>query len=253
MYFDTHVHLDDEKYNNDREEVIEHIRKEGVSCVVNIGADIESSKKSAELASKYDFIYASVGVHPYDVGNLTEDDMLILRKLSANKKVVAIGEIGLDYSTDEPSKDVQKKWFARQIELAKELNLPYIVHDRDAHLDTYEILKASGYTNGVLHCFSGSAEFAKQILDLGFYIAFGGTVTFKNAKKVKEAAKVIPPERLLLETDCPYLAPEPNRGKRNDPSQVKHVAAYLAELRGENEDELIKMCTENGKRIFGIN
>lgn len=252
LYFDTHVHLDDEKYNDDREEIIDYIQNEGVALAVNIGADMPSSRESVRLAEKYAFLYAAVGVHPYDVGMLTENDMNELRELAKNKKVVAIGEIGLDYHTDEPERDIQKKWFARQIELARELNLPYIVHDRDAHSDTYEIIKQSGYFSGILHCFSGSAEFAKQVIDLGFYIAIGGTVTFKNAKKVKEAAAVIPKDRLLTETDCPYLAPEPHRGTRNNPAYVKYVLKTLAEIRGESELDLAKTCMENGKRIFGI-
>lgn len=252
MYFDTHAHLDDEKFDADREEIIEHIKSEGVSLVVNIGADMESSKTTVELAEKYDFIYAAVGVHPYDEPDLTDDDILELRQLAKSEKVVAIGEIGLDYHFPDTDKEGQKEGFRKQIALAKELNLPYVVHDRDSHQDCYDIIKESGYFRGVMHCFSGSSEFAKQMTDLGFYISFAGTVTFKNAKKVKEAAKTVPLDRILIETDCPYLSPEPNRGKRNNPANVRYTAEVLAEIKGISLDEMAKITMENGKRFYGI-
>lgn len=252
MYFDTHAHLDDEKFDADREEIIEHIKSEGVSLVVNIGADMESSKTTVELAEKYDFIYAAVGVHPYDEPDLTDDDILELKQLAKSEKVVAIGEIGLDYHFPDTDKEGQKEGFRKQIALAKELNLPYVVHDRDSHQDCYDIIKESGYFRGVMHCFSGSSEFAKQMTDLGFYISFAGTVTFKNAKKVKEAAKTVPLDRILIETDCPYLSPEPNRGKRNNPANVRYTAEVLAEIKGISLDEMAKITMENGKRFYGI-
>lgn len=252
MYFDTHAHLDDEKFDADREEIIEHIKSEGVSLVVNIGADMESSKTTVELAEKYDFIYAAVGVHPYDEPDLTDDDISELKQLAKSVKVVAIGEIGLDYHFPDTDKEGQKEGFRKQIALAKELNLPYVVHDRDSHQDCYDIIKESGYFRGVMHCFSGSSEFAKQMTDLGFYISFAGTVTFKNAKKVKEAAKTVPIDRILIETDCPYLSPEPNRGKRNNPANVRYTAEVLAEIKGISLDEMAKITMENGKRFYGI-
>ena len=252
MYFDTHAHLDDEKFNIDREDVIKQILKEGVSLLVNIGADIESSYNSVELSKKYDFIYAAVGVHPYDAPFLKESHIEELRNLAKNEKVVAIGEIGLDYHFPDTDREGQKEGFTKQLKLAKELNLPYIIHDRDSHQDCYDIIKESGYFNGVMHCFSGSSEFAKQMLSLGLYISFAGTVTFKNANKVKEAAKVVPLDKLLIETDCPYLSPEPFRGKRNNPSMVKYTLSEIAEIKGVSVEELAKITMENGKRFFNI-
>ncbi len=252
MYFDTHAHLDDDKFNSDREDVIKQIQKDGVSLLVNIGADMESSYKSVFLSKKYDFIYAAVGVHPYDAPLLNETNIEELRRLAENEKVVAIGEIGLDYHFPDTDKEGQKEGFRKQLQLAKELNLPYIIHDRDSHKDSYDIIKESGYYNGVMHCFSGSSEFAKQMLSLGLYISFAGTVTFKNANKVKEAAKVVPLDKLLIETDCPYLSPEPFRGQRNNPSMVKYTLSAIAEIKGVSVEELAKITMENGKRFFNI-
>lgn len=252
MLFDTHAHLDDDKFDIDREDIIAYIKDEGVSCLVNIGADMESSRTSVSLAEEHDFIYAAVGVHPYDAPELTDDDLEELRRLSKNEKVVAIGEIGLDYHFPDTDKEGQKEGFRKQIALAKELSLPYVVHDRDSHQDCYDIIKESGYFNGVMHCFSGSSEFAKQMTDLGFYISFAGTVTFKNAKKVKEAALTVPMDRILIETDCPYLSPEPHRGKRNNPANVRFVAEMIAEIKGIPFEEVCKITMENGKRFFGI-
>lgn len=252
MLFDTHTHLDDARFDEDRNEVIQKIRDAGVTLAVNIGADLKSSKAAVALAERYDFIYASVGVHPEDVMSLTEGDMETLRSLAQHEKVVAVGEIGLDYHYDDVPKDVQKQWFLRQIRLAQELELPYIVHDRDAHADVMEIIRESGYFRGVMHCYSGSAEMAQELLKLGFYISFAGPVTFKNGKKAQEAAKTIPPERILIETDSPYLAPEPHRGERNDSSMVRFVAAKIAELKGITMAEAARITTENGKRFFNI-
>lgn len=252
MYFDTHAHLDDEKFNTDRFDVIKQIQEEGISLLVNIGADMESSYNSVELSKKYDFIYAAVGVHPYDAPFLKESHIEELRSLAKNEKVVAIGEIGLDYHFPDTDREGQKEGFKKQLKLAKELNIPYIIHDRDSHQDCYDIIKESGYFNGVMHCFSGSSEFAKQMLSLGLYISFAGTVTFKNANKVKEAAKVVPLDKLLIETDCPYLSPEPFRGKRNNPSMVKYTLSEIAEIKGVSAEELAKITMENGKRFFNI-
>lgn len=252
MLFDTHAHLDDEKFLEDREKIIKYIKDEGVSLVVNIGADMDSSHTGVKLAQKHDFIYAAVGVHPYDAPELTDDNLEELRQLAKQEKVVAIGEIGLDYHFPDTDKEGQKEGFKKQIMLAKELSLPYVVHDRDSHQDCYDIIKESGYYNGVMHCFSGSSEFARQMVDLGFYISFAGTVTFKNAKKVKEAALSVPLERILIETDCPYLSPEPHRGKRNNPANVKFVAETIAELRGISFEDIARITMENGKRFFGV-
>ncbi len=252
MYFDTHTHLDDDRFNDDRAIVIQKMFDAGVSLAVNIGADMKSSAKSVKIAREYDFIYAAVGVHPHDVENMTEQDVETLKQLAQDKKVVAIGEIGLDYYYDNSPRELQKKWFRRQIELAKELNLPYVVHDRDAHADCLEIIKESGYFRGVMHCYSGSAEMAQELLKLGFYISFAGPVTFKNGKKAKEAAKAVPIDKLLIETDSPYLTPEPYRGQRNDSSYVPYVAREIAALKGLTEEETARLTLENGKRFFGI-
>lgn len=252
MYFDTHTHLDDEKFDSDRELVIENLKKEGVSLAVNVGADLVSSKNSIALAERYEFIYAAVGVHPNEVGEMRDTDLESLKDLAQHEKVVAIGEIGLDYYYDEPERDVQKIWFEKQLQLAQSLNMPYIVHDRDAHQDTLEIIKKVGYFNGVMHCFSGSCEMAKIMLDLGFYISIAGQVTFKNAPKVKEVAKMIPTDRLFIETDSPYLTPEPHRGERNNSANVKFTCAKIAELKGISTEELAKATLENGKKFYGI-
>ena len=252
MLFDTHAHLDDEKFALDRDEVIKKANDEGVSLIVNVAADMESAVTTLDLAEKHSFIYAAVGVHPYDAPYLKEEDISKLKEMAKNEKVVAIGEIGLDYHFEDTDKEGQKRGFKRQIELAKELRLPYIVHDRDSHQDCFDIIKQSGYFRGVMHCFSGSAEFARQMINLGFYISFAGTVTFKNAKKVIEAAKVVPLDRLLIETDSPYLSPVPHRGERNNPLNVRKTLETIADLRGISYDELEKMTMENGKRFFGI-
>ena len=252
MYFDTHTHLDDEKFDPDRELVIENLKKEGVSLAVNVGADLTSSKNSIALAEQYDFIYAAVGVHPNEVGEMQDEDLETLADMAKHEKVVAIGEIGLDYHYDEPGRDVQKLWFEKQLHLAQALNMPFIVHDRDAHQDTLELLKKVGYYNGVMHCFSGSCEMAKILLDLGFYISIAGQVTFKNAPKVKEVAKMVPADRLFIETDSPYLTPEPHRGERNHSANVKFTCAKIAELKGICAEELAKVTLENGKKFYGI-
>ena len=252
MYFDTHTHLDDEKFDPDRELVIENLKKEGVSLAVNVGADLTSSKNSIALAEQYDFIYAAVGVHPNEVGEMQDEDLETLADMAKHEKVVAIGEIGLDYHYDEPGRDVQKLWFEKQLRLAQALNMPFIVHDRDAHQDTLELLKKVGYYNGVMHCFSGSCEMAKILLDLGFYISIAGQVTFKNAPKVKEVAKMVTADRLFIETDSPYLTPEPHRGARNNSANVKFTCAKIAELKGISAEKLAKVTLENGKKFYGI-
>jgi len=204
------------------------------------------------LSEKYDFIYAAVGVHPHEVETLTEADMETLKQLAALEKVVAIGEIGLDYYYDNAPRELQKKWFLRQLELARELDLPYIIHDRDAHADTMEMIKRVGYHRGVLHCYSGSAEMARELLDMGFYISFAGPLTFKNGKRAREVAEIVPMERLLIETDSPYLTPEPHRGERNDSSLVRFVCEKLAEIKGISVEEAARITYENGKQFFGI-
>ncbi|SCJ43769.1 Uncharacterized deoxyribonuclease YcfH [uncultured Clostridium sp.] len=255
MLFDSHAHLNDERFDEDREELINSLKAKGVDLVLNPGACIETSKSSVDLANKYDFIYAAVGVHPHDVGEMTEEDIETLRKLALeNEKVKAIGEIGLDYYYDNSPREIQKKWFKRQIELANELKLPIIIHDRDAHGDTFEIIKntKSPEIGCVLHCYSGNVELAKEYVKMSCYISIPGTVTFKNNKKTREVAKEIPLEYLLIETDSPYMAPEPHRGKRNDPSLVQFVADKIAQEKGISYEQVCKATKENAKRFFNI-
>ena len=252
MYFDTHTHLDDDKFREDREAVIAKVRESGVELAVNVGSGIEESESSIALAERYDFIYAAVGVHPGNTGTMTDEDLEKIKQMASHKKVVAIGEIGLDYYYDEPERDVQKIWFRKQLELAKELNMPYIIHDREAHADTLDIIREVGYTKGVMHCYSGSVEMAKVLLKMGFYISIAGQVTFKNAPKLQEVAKFVPVENLLIETDSPYLTPVPFRGKRNDSSNVAYTCAKIAELKGMDAKEVAKITLENGKKFYGI-
>ncbi len=254
MLFDTHAHLDDERFKEDFNEVLDKIKNAGVDFVVNPGYDIPSSKNAVLLSEKYDFIYAAVGVHPHDSDSLTEDGIDTLKELSKNKKVVAIGEIGLDYYYDLSDREIQKKWFSRQMELALEVKKPVIIHDRDAHKDTMDILKANGVekTGGVLHCFSGSVEMAREALDLGMYISFAGPVTFKNAKKLVEVAEYVPLDKIFIETDSPYLTPVPKRGERNDCSNVRYVAEKISEIKNIPFEEVCRQTKENALSFFGI-
>lgn len=254
MFFDSHAHYDDKKFNKDRKEVIEGLKAAGVDYVVNVGADVETSAKSIELAEKYDFIYASVGVHPHDVKELEEEDIEKLYGMASNDKVVALGEIGLDYYYDNSPRELQKEWFIEQIELAKELELPVIIHSRDADQDTYEIVTDydANMFGGVIHCYSGSAEMAKRYVEKGWYIGIGGVVTFKNAKKTVEVIEQIDLEHILIETDCPYLSPEPNRGQRNESKNLQYVAEKIAEIKGITVEEVARITTENAKKLYGI-
>jgi TatD DNase family protein len=254
MLFDTHAHFDDERFDDDRDEVIRKAHESGVSYILNASSDMDSSRKSMALADKYDFIYAAVGVHPHSAGEMKEDDLKILAGYASHPKVVAIGEIGLDYYYDNSPRDVQKYWFARQIGLAREVGLPVVIHDRDAHEDTLAIIRAEGASEvgGVFHCYTGSVEMAKEVLKNNFYIALGGAVTFKNARKLLDVAKFVPEDRLLIETDCPYMTPEPYRGKRNDSGYVRLVAEKIAELRGVTFEEIAQITAQNARRLFKI-
>ncbi|AOC58094.1 MULTISPECIES: TatD family hydrolase [Bacillus] len=255
MLFDTHAHLNAEQYNEDLEQVIERAKSEKVEKIVVVGFDRPTITRAMELIEEYDFIYAAIGWHPVDAIDMTDEDLLWIKELSQHEKVVAIGEMGLDYYWDKSPKDVQKEVFRRQIALAKEVNLPIIIHNRDATEDVVTILKEEGAADvgGIMHCFTGSLEIAKACMDMNFYISFGGPVTFKNAKKPKEVVKDIPSDRLLIETDCPYLTPAPFRGKRNEPSYVKYIAEQIAELRETSFEELAELTTKNAKKVFGIN
>ena len=255
MLFDTHVHLNVSHFDEDREEVLKRADDAGVSNMVVVGFDHETIPGAIELAEKYDHIYAAVGWHPVDAIDMTEDDLKYLEELSSHPKVVALGEMGLDYHWDKSPKEVQKEVFRKQIDLAKKVNLPIIIHNREATEDTVTLLKEEGaeQVGGIMHCFSGSPEIAKQcVKDLNFYISLGGPVTFKNAKKPKEVAKEISLDHLLIETDCPFLAPHPNRGKRNEPAYVKLVAEQIAELKGVSFEEVATKTTENAKKLFDI-
>lgn len=253
MLFDTHAHFDDEKFDADRDEMLEQMKAFGVTNITNIGSSMASSRRSVELAEKYDFIYASVGVHPSETENLTEADMEELRRLAQHPKVRAIGEIGLDYHyPDDVAPDIQKKWFIRQLDLAQELNMPVIIHDRDSKGEALEILKQKNISNGVVHCFSGSAETARQIIKLGMMISFTGVLTFKNARRAVEACAAVPTDRLMIETDCPYMAPEPHRGERNHSGYVRYVAEKMAEIKGISYEEMVDITDRNAKRFYGI-
>lgn len=252
MLYDSHAHLDDPQFDADRDAVIQKIKDAGVVYLNNIGADMKTSAASIKLAEKNEFIYAAVGVHPSETTDMTESDIEELRRMAAHPKAVAIGEIGLDYHYEDTNKELQKKWFRRQLELAKELDMPVVIHDRESGGECIAILKEMGITNGVMHCYSGSAETAKELLDMGFHISFTGVLTFKNAKKAVQAVSVIPMDRLMIETDCPYMAPEPYRGTRNDSSYVGRVAEKMAEIKGISVTEVERITCENAKRFFGI-
>ncbi len=252
MYFDSHAHYDDERFDEDRESLIQGLREKGVDFIVNAAADMKSCHTSLALAEKYPFIYSSIGVHPHDVKDLTDADIEEMKQLAAHQKVVAIGEIGLDYYYDNSPREDQRKWFKVQLELAKELDLPVIIHSREASQETFDIIVESGVKEGVIHCFSGSYELAKEYVKRGFYIGVGGSLTFKNAKKTVEVVEGIGLEHILIETDCPYLTPVPHRGERNDSSYLKFVVEKIAQIKGISMDEVAKVSTENAKKLFRI-
>lgn len=254
MLFDTHAHINAEQFNEDIREVITRAQEQGVSRMVVVGFDRPTIKRAMELTEEYDFIYACVGWHPVDAIDMTDEDLLWIEELAYHPKVVAIGEMGLDYYWDKSPKDVQKEVFRKQIKLAKKVRLPIVIHNRDATADIVEILKEedAGEVGGIMHCFSGSVEVARECVEMNFLISLGGPVTFKNAKKPKEVAAEIPLDKLLIETDCPYLTPHPYRGKRNEPAYVKLVAEQIAEIKGMTFDEVAEATTENAKRVFGI-
>ncbi|MFJ7311027.1 TatD family hydrolase [Peribacillus frigoritolerans] len=255
MLFDTHVHVNAEQFNEDLEDVIERAKEAGVDNMVVVGFDRPTIIRAMELIETYDFMYAAVGWHPVDAIDMTEDDLQWIEELSNHPKVVAIGEMGLDYHWDKSPKDVQIEVFRKQIRLAKKVGLPIIIHNREATADIVNILKEeeASRVGGIMHCFSGSAETALECINMNFYISLGGPVTFKNAKKPKEVAAAVPLDRLLIETDCPYLAPHPYRGKRNEPSYVKLVAEQIAEIKQLTIEEVSQATTENAKKLFGIN
>lgn len=254
MIFDTHAHYDDEAFDADRENLLAGMKEAGVDYIVNVGASMASSKRSIALAEKYPFVYAAVGVHPDEVGELDEEQLALLKEWSGHPKVKAIGEIGLDYYWDKEKHELQKAWFLRQMELAHEVGLPIIVHSREAAKDTLDMMKAVQplELSGVIHCYSYSVEQAKEYLNMGYYLGIGGVLTFKNAKKLKEVAEYAPLSQLVLETDCPYLAPVPYRGKRNDSAKIAYVAETLAAIKQVPAEEILRITNENGRKLYGV-
>lgn len=254
MIFDTHTHYDDDAFDQDREELLKSLCDQDIEAVVNISASISSVKTTLKLIEQYPFIYGAVGVHPNETGELTEELMGWLKDMASYERVVAIGEIGLDYYWDEPDHETQKHWFVRQLDLAKETGLPVVIHSRDAAQDTLDIMKAehSGEIGGVIHCFSYGKEMAREYLNMGFYLGIGGVLTFKNAKKLKEVVDYMPMDRLLLETDCPYLAPEPNRGKRNSSLNLPYVVKAISEIKGLPPEEVMEITRKNAKTMYRI-
>ena len=252
--FDTHSHYDDEAFDEDRDELLNSLKAGGVGKVVDVGAGIPSSKRALELANKYDFVYCALGVHPDEVGDLNEETCAWLEKEAGEQpKCVAVGEIGLDYHWDVHPREVQKKWFEWQLELARRLNKPVIIHSRDAAKDTAEVMKAcrAGEIGGVVHCYSYSAEMAREFLDMDFYFGIGGVLTYKNARKLVETVEYVPME-ILLETDCPYLSPVPHRGERNSSLNIPFVVAKIAEIKGISEEEVRRITWENAHKMYGL-
>lgn len=254
MIFDTHAHYDNEVFDEDREELLSGMQKKGIGYIVNVGARLASLPKILEMTEKYPFVYGAAGIHPSETGELTSKDMEQVREIASKEKIVAIGEIGLDYHKPEPDREIQKKWFKEQLGLAGEMKLPVIIHSRDAAADTLEILKNwdRHKVRGVIHCFSYTWEMAKKYLSLDYYFGIGGVLTFENAKKLKEAVRHIPMEKILLETDCPYLAPEPFRGKRNQSEYIYYVADRLAELKDLSREEVLEITDKNARTFYGI-
>jgi TatD DNase family protein len=251
--FDSHAHYDDASFDEDRDSVIEQLKCNNIIGVLNCGSSIEGARMSLELAMKHDIFYAAVGIHPEYADKLDDDMIREIRDMAKFHKVRAIGEIGLDYYYEEnPEREVQKNAFRAQMELAKELKLPVVIHDRDAHEDTLKIIKEFPEVRGVIHCFSGSPEFAKQCLNQGYYIGFTGVVTFKNAKKILEVAKIVPIDRMLIETDCPYMAPTPFRGKRNRSEYISYMIEVLAATKDLTEEELSAQFIQNIKVLLNL-
>lgn len=254
MLFDSHAHYNDERFNEDRDEILSQMNANNVGLILNSCSSLDEVKDIFAICEKYPFVYASVGIHPHEAESLTEADMDLLKEYAKSPYVKAIGEIGLDYYYDFSPRDIQQKWFARQIDIAREIKMPVVIHDRDAHKDTMDILRAHSIRDvgGVFHCYAGSVEMAREILDWGMYIAFGGTLTFKKSVRPAEVAKYVPLDRIVIETDSPYLTPEPNRGKRNSSLYIHYVAERLAEIKGISVEEAENATFENAKKCFSI-
>ena len=257
MIFDTHTHYDDEQFEEDRDSLLCSLAEQGVGAVANMGASMQGAKDSVELAKKYPFVYAAVGIHPDHAKELNEEEFQVLRVLAAEEKVVAIGEIGLDYYWDSTEREDQKYWFKRQLALAQELKLPVVIHSRDAAADTLDIMKeayqqSGKQLTGVIHCFSYETEMAREYVKMGFYLGIGGVATFKNGRKLKEVIEDTPMEKIVLETDCPYLAPVPFRGKRNSSELLHYVVTAIAELKGISEEEVERITWENACNLYRL-
>lgn len=252
MIIDTHAHYDDKAFDEDRDALLSGMRQAGIDRIVNVGSSMDACRRTLELMERYDFVYGALGVHPCDSENLTEEDMEWLKRQSAHEKCVAIGEIGLDYYWNEPARDIQRKWFVRQLDLAREVKLPVCIHSREAAQDTVDIMKGehADEIGGVVHCYSYSRELAKTFLDIGFYFGIGGVVTFNNGRKLKEVVDYVPMDRIVLETDCPYLAPVPFRGKRNDSTKLSYVAEMIAQIKGIPVEEVHRITVENARRMY---
>ena len=254
MIFDTHAHYDDDAFDSDRAELLLSLKESGISNIVNVGASIATTQNTLKLLKEYPFMYGAVGVHPSETAELNDELLDWLKSVANLERVVAVGEIGLDYYWDEPDREIQKKWFKAQLGLAHEVGKPVIIHSREAAGDTYEIMKAdeAEKIGGIVHCFSYTIEMAEKFLDMGFYLGIGGVLTFKNAKKLKEVVEKTPLERIVLETDCPYLSPEPNRGKRNSSLNLGYVADAIAQIKGISREEVEKVTFENALEVYRI-
>lgn len=252
MYFDSHAHYDDKRFNEDRDSLIKYMHENGVDYILNSGESMKAIKSGLQLAEKYDFIYTAVGVHPHNVKTLTEEDISILKLYAKKAKVQAIGEIGLDFHYDRSPRDDQRKWFRRQLEIARELDMPVIIHSREASQECFDIIKESGVRKGDIHCYSGSIQMAMNYVEMGFYIGVGGVVTYNNSKKLAEVVDALPIDKILIETDCPYLSPVPNRGKRNDSMNLKYVVDKISEIKDMSHDEVAKRTSDNAKLLFNI-
>lgn len=254
MIFESHAHYDDEVFDEDREQLLTSLKEKGIDTVINVGASLAGCRATVELTRQYLFIYGAIGIHPSEVGELNEDNFILLREWCALDKIVAVGETGLDYHWPEPVPALQKDWFERQLTLARQLKLPVIIHSREAAKDTLEIMQAhhAGEIGGVVHCFSYAKEMAREYLNMDFYFGIGGVITFKNSKKLKEAVEYIPMEKILLETDSPYLAPEPYRGRRNSSLNLPYVAQTIADIKGISYEEVVEMTENNARRLFGL-
>ena len=253
MYFESHAHYNDKRFKDDQHDLITKLFNEDISYIVNIGTEVNSCRTSLDLAVKYENMFTTVGVHPHSIATLTEEDLKKLKLYAKNNKVVAVGEIGLDYFYNFAPRDIQKYWFEKQLDMAKELNLPVVIHSRDACQECLDIIKASNIRKGVIHCFSSSVEIAREYVKLGFHLGIGGVVTFKNSKKLVEVVSETPLQHLLIETDSPYLAPVPNRGERNDSSNLKYIVQKIADIKNISIDEVANATLKNGKELFNIN